>query len=182
VNQKQRELSLRSALTLAFCGVPGVVVAQGTQDAYFRAVAGFFDVPPSEVAILGDWPLPPDEIPVALFLARRAGVSPEAVVQLRRGGRDWAQLSARYRVDAAQLYVPLPDAAPAGVLQEAYDHYRAIPAASWSQVPLGDRDVVGLVNLRLLAQTLRMDPAEVLRAAGAGGSWAALYSRLIARH
>jgi hypothetical protein len=148
-------------------------------EAYFRAVAGFFGVPASEVAILGEWPLPPDEIPVALFIARRAGVSPEAVVALRRGGRSWVDLCARYHVDAAQLYVPLPDGASAGQLQTVYEHYRTVPVARWREVSLRDRDVVALVNLRLLAETLRMAPEAILRSAGDGGSWADVYSQLI---
>ena len=44
--------------------------------AYLRAVAEFFRVPASEMEIMRDWRLPADEIPVVLFLANRAGVSP----------------------------------------------------------------------------------------------------------
>jgi len=159
-----------------------VAVAQegttGAREAYFGAVAEFFKLPRSEVAILGDWRLGADEIPVVLFVARRAGVSPEAVVALRRSGRGWAELATRYRLDAAQFHVPLPDQAAAGVLESAFERYRALPADRWREVALSDTEIVGLVNLRVLAQTLRVAPEVILREAG-GGSWQELYVRLI---
>ena len=43
---------------------------------------------------------------------------------------------------------------------------------------LTDQDIVGLVNLRLLSQTLRRAPEDVLAASGTDG-WPMLYSRLI---
>lgn len=171
-----------TAALLATATAPGLKVqAQENEarDAYFRAVAEFFSLPPSEVSILGEWRLAPDEVPVALFVAHRAGVSPEAVVALRRSGKNWADLARRYQLDATQFYVPIPDGAAAGRLQGAYQRYRALPAAQWSQVSLDDADIVGLVNVRILAQTLHMPPESVLSEAGEGGAWTGLYARLI---
>lgn len=180
-------MNIRRTLTLAALAtcvaLPSVEAQErgsGARDAYFRAVAEFFSVPASEVSILGDWQLPPEEIPVALFVANQAGVSPEALVALRRSGKSWSSLAARYQVGAAQLYVPLPNGAEAGVLQAAYDRYREVPASSWSTVSLGDADIVALVNLRVLAQTLHKAPEQVL-AAAAGGDWVAAYARLLRR-
>ena len=65
---------------------------------YLSAVASFFSLPSNEVSILSEWEIPADEIPVVLFVARRSGVSPEALVALRQAGRSWSELTARYRV------------------------------------------------------------------------------------
>lgn len=147
-------------------------------DAYFRAVAEFFAIPASEVAILGEWRLPPDEIPVALFIAHEVGVSPEALVALRRSGKGWSELTARYHLEAARFYVPLPSGASAGRLEAVYDRYRTVPTPSWSEVTLTDHDIVALVNLRLLSQTLHMEPERVL-ASAAPGTWVQIYARLL---
>ena len=147
--------------------------------AYFRAVADFFQMPSGEVSILGEWRLPTEEVPVVLFVARRAGVSPEALVALRRSGRGWSELAGRYHLDAAQFYVPLSDEASAGPLQAAYDQYRSLPAARWSEVSLADRHIVDLVNLRLVSQTLRIAPARVLAQSVGAGSWEKVYRALI---
>lgn len=170
-----------AALLAAAAAPGGRARAQENEarDAYFRAVAEFFSLPPSEVSILGEWRLASDEVPVALFVAHRAGVSPEAVVALRRSGKNWSDLARRYQLDASQFYVPLPDGASAGRLRGVYERYRALPATQWSQVALEDADIVGLVNVRILAQTLHMPPETVLAEAGEGGAWTGLYARLI---
>lgn len=148
------------------------------REAYFGAVAEYFALPAAEVSILGDWRLPDEEIPVVLFVARRAGVSPEAVVALRRSGRGWAELARRYGLEADQFHVPLRDGAPAGILAEVYARFRALPVGRWSEVSLGDRDVVGLVNLKVFAQILRRSPEEILARVGQG-SWVEAYLRFI---
>ena len=147
--------------------------------AYFGAVADFFQVPTSEVSILGDWRLPSDEIPVVLFIARRAGVSAEALAALRRSGSSWQELAGRYRVHPGDFHAPLPDDAPAGRLEAAYARFREIPAARWSEIQLSDADIVALVNARLLSGTLQLSVEEILRRAGSTGSFADLYAQLI---
>src|SRR5690606_23901931 len=118
-------LSIAAALL-----VPGRLEAQSAheREAYFRAVAEYFALPPDEVAILGSWDLPPDEIPVVLFVAARAGVSPEALTALRESGASWASLASRYRIGAAQLHVPLSRSPDGGALAETYRRYAATPA------------------------------------------------------
>ncbi len=178
-------VSIRRAITLALFALSVVVPGSEAQerdanarDAYFRGVAEFFSMPMSEVSILGAWRLPPEEIPVALFVARQAGVSPEALVALRRTGKSWSELATRYHLGAAPFYVPLADGAPAGVLSEVYDRYRKVPTAKWGEVSLTDQDIVGLVNLRLLTQTLHMEPERVLGRASSG-QWVELYVQLL---
>jgi len=150
----------------------------GATEAYFGAVAEYFVLPRSEVAILGEWNLPAEEIPVVLFLARRGGVSPEAVMALRRSGQGWAALAQRYRLGAGQFHVPLPESAPAGSLEGAYERFRSLPASRWREIELTDGDIVALVNLRLLSETLRRLPQQIL-AEQAQSSWVEVYSRLI---
>lgn len=175
--------NIRRAMAALLVLVAGATAAEAqeeatAQEAYFGAVAEFFQLPRSEVGILGDWRLEVDEIPVVLFVARRAGISPEALVALRQSGRGWAELVVRYGLDASHFHVPLPDQAQAGVLAEAFARYRALPVDRWSEITLSDADIVGFVNVRLLAQTLGLPPEAVLREAG-GGHWHEVYGRLI---
>lgn len=149
------------------------------RQAYFGSVAEFFEISSSEISILGDWRLPADEIPVVLFVAGRAGVSAEALAALRRSGSSWAELAARYRISPGALHVPLPDAAPAGRLEGAYVQYRELPATRWSEVRLSDGDIVALVNVRLLSETLQLSVEEILRRAGSTGSFVELHARMV---
>lgn len=149
------------------------------RDAYFGAVADFFGLPTTEVSILAQWQLPPDQIPVALFLADQAGISAEALVALRSAGKDWTELARRYHVNASRFYVPLPDGADAGILKDVYARFRALPTARWGEVSLTDADIVALVNVRVLAQTLHLTPSKVLRAAEPGRSFVDVFASLL---
>ena len=178
--RSMRRAGVAMAVLLA-ASAPGAhaQAAGGTgTEAYFGAVAEYFVLPRSEVAILGEWSLPAEEIPVVLFLARRGGVSPEAVVALRRSGQGWAALAERYRMGPAQFHVPLPESAAAGSLEGVYSRFRSLPTSGWREIELTDGDIVGLVNLRLLSETLRRPPQDIL-AEQAQGSWVAVYPRLI---
>lgn len=171
-----------AALALFACtstGLQAQRTAQADRAAYLRAVASFFRMPQNEVSILADWDLPLDQIPVALFIAGRAGVSPDAVVALHRTGHSWTDLATRYSVSAAALHVPIPETASAGPLQQVYARYRSLPAKQWSQIRLSNQDIVTLVNVRLLAQTLKIPPQQVLAAAAPGTSFVDVYANLI---
>lgn len=145
---------------------------------YFRAVATFFNLPPNEIAILSDWQVPADEIPVVLFMARRAGVSPEALVALRDAGRGWSSLADRYSVRAAAFHVPVPDDASTGRLEEAYRLFRSTPVGQWGTLRLTDEQIVGLVNVRVISQSLRIPAERVLAETERPGSFLDLYVRL----
>lgn len=156
----------------------GLAAQDAARADYFRSVASFFNLPANEVAILSDWEIAPAEIPVVLFVARRAGVSPEALVALRSSGQSWAELTGRYRVTAAALHVPLRDDADARLLADAYRDFRATAVGDWPRIRLSDPMIIGLVNVRVLSQTLGLPPERVLAAAEPGVPWVALHARL----
>lgn len=150
-----------------------------SQRAYFRAVASYFQVPESEVGILahgGD--IPADEIPVVLFVARRGGVSAEAVAALRESGRSWTELAQRFGVGANALHVPLRDPSAAGTLSAAYQRFAATPMPQWSSLRLESDEIVALVNVRVLAQALGVEPDAVARRTGAM-SFVDLYAQFL---
>lgn len=147
--------------------------------AYFRAVALYFDLPESEIGILGDWDLPSDEIPVVLFVARRSGVSAEALVALRESGHSWVQLARRYGIGAAALHVPLPNPRAAGALAPLYESFQGTPQSRWSEIRLEDANIVALVNIRVLSGALGLDPAVIAGRTAGTTSFVDLYAQLV---
>ena len=112
------------AFWLLLASAPLALSAQvggGGEDAaaYARAVGEHFRVPPEEVAVLSEWGLAIEEIPVVLFLARRGGMSADALATLKRGGQSWFQLAQRSGLDAGSFLVPLPESAGGGPLASA---------------------------------------------------------------
>ena len=170
----------RVALMLLACAAPapGVTAQDAAHSDYFRSVARYFSLPASEVSILAEWEIAPDEVPVVLFVARRSGVSPEAVVALRDSGQSWAALTGRYRVSPSSLHVPIRDDADAGMLTTAYGHFRTTPVNQWNSVPLADHEIVGLVNVRVISQVLGRSAEEVAAASGSMTTWVQLHAQL----
>lgn len=151
----------------------------GAERAYLRAIARYFQVPEGEISILAHWGLPSDEIPVALFVARRAGVSPEALVALRESGRTWNGLAASYNIGANALHVPLRDIGSAGELTAAYGRFRDTPVAQWGTIRLEEREIIALVNVRVLSDALGVAPDDIARRTGSVRTFAELYAQLL---
>jgi hypothetical protein len=175
-------LSRVAVMLVVVLGATIAPEAQGqtsAERAYFRAVALFFEMPEGEIAILGNWDLPPDEIPVVLFMARRAVVSPEALVALRQSGRSWTDLAKRYGIGANALHVPLADPASAGVLASVYERFRDTPVAQWTSISLSSADIVALVNVRVLSQSLGVPPDDIMRRTGTVPTFVELYAQLL---
>lgn len=168
-------------LAALLCMPVGVTARQdsGPERAYLRAVSRYFELPEAEISILAHWGLPADEIPVALFVARRAGVSAEALVALRESGRSWNGLAASYNIGANALHVPLSDPAAAGVLIPAYERFRDTPVADWAGVRLEEREIIALVNVRVLSEALGVAPDEIARRTGSSASFVELYAQLL---
>lgn len=150
-------------------------------DVFYRGVADHFDLPTEEVMILSEWQITAEEIPVVLFLARRAGVSTDALVALRRGTVGWWALAERYGLDARVFHVPLPESASTGPLTGAYESYRSTPSGRWAEIDLADRDLIALVNLRFVSDYLGVPPATALASADQAGSWVMAYGQLARR-
>jgi hypothetical protein len=168
---------------MVFLWSAGDSAAQDTQqraaEAYFRVLADHFEVPVEEVTVLGDWDLEADEVPVILFVSERAGVSPDALVGLRRRGRSWTEVAARFGLENRAFFLPMPADAPLGILDRAYGEYRTRPAREWNQISLGDAEIVFLVNLRVLSEEIGVPPLRVLQSRQTAGSFVACLAGII---
>lgn len=157
-----------AALLLA--STAAAAAPQGGDDAYLQAVGEHYRVSLDEVRVLASWGRPVSDIPVVLFVAAKAGVSPDAVMALRNAGRGWADIAARWQLHAGDFHVPLDPSVDAGPLAEIYEAYRARPATGWPTIPLDDERVVALVHLRFLSEYLGVAPDRVLQALARTGA------------
>jgi hypothetical protein len=168
------------ALLSGLSALPDRLAAQDDAvAAYHRAVADHFGVPTSEIQILAQSGLQPEEVPVALFLARQAGVSADALVALKRGGRGWGDLARRYDLGPGVFHVPVEGPVGQGVLAQTYESFRTTPTAEWRGLRLSDEEVIHLVNLRILSEYLAVPPRRVLDARERAGSYIAAYGALV---
>jgi hypothetical protein len=147
-------------------------------DAYHATVGQAFPVSPDEVGILAEWLLRPDEIVVVLFVARAAGVSPDAVASLRSSGASWVSILRTYSIAAAALRIPFPEGTVLGPLEEAYRTFSETPRSHWGSIDLSDEVVIALVNIRILARQVGVTVSRVLRIWDGEGVFVLVHERI----
>lgn len=144
--------------------------------AFLRAAGDNFGFPHRELEVLRRWSLSAGEIPVVLFLAKRAGVSPDVVVTQRSSGERWMAIATKYAIHAGDFHVPL--GGPYGTLAGVYNRFNDRPASEWREISLSDDEVVGLVNVSFLARYLRVSPGRAAQELGRGGGMVGAFLRL----
>ena len=173
---------LSSAIPMLFLCVPALLQGQGQatgaadEVAFLHAAGESFGFPHGELEVLRRWGLSSGEIPVVLFLARRAGVSPDVLVTQRSSGDSWMAIATRYQLHAGDFHVQLDG--PHGTLAGVYDRFNDRPASKWRDISLSDEEVVGLVNVSFLARYLNVSPGRAAEELGQGGGMVGAFQRL----
>lgn len=135
-------------------------------DAFYLSVGDHYGVPVTRVAHVGTY-VPAYEVPVVYSVAHHAHVEPAVVLDLRRAGRSWMDITLHFGLSPEIYYVPLT-VDPGPPYGKAWGYYKKRPRSRWSTIRLADDDVVNLVNLRFLAQTHHVKPDRIVKMRGAG--------------
>jgi hypothetical protein len=144
------------------------------------AVANYYHVPEREVIVIRERRIPDDEIPVALFIARHAGVPWTRVVDLRLRGDSWWDISVRFGLAPDVYYVPVVvDAGPP--YGRALGHYKKKNRKEWRTIVLSDADVVNLVHLRFLSEHYRVPPERIIELRGRDRDFVAVHAEVRGR-
>lgn len=130
----------------------------------FRAaVSNYYRVPEREIVVIRERRISEDEIPVVLFVAQRARVTPATVIALRESGRSWWDISVHFGLGPEVYYVPVV-VTPGPPYGKAYGHYKEKSRQKWNTIVLADDDVVNLVHLRFLSEHYGVPPERVIEA------------------
>jgi hypothetical protein len=145
------------------------------------AVANYYHVPEREVIVIRERRIPDDEIPVALFIARHAGVPWGRVVDMRLRGASWWDISVRLGVSPEVYYVPVAvvSGPPYG---RALGHYKKKHRKEWRTIVLTDADVVNLVELRFLSEHYRVAPERIIELRSHDRDFVAIHAQVRGGH
>lgn len=116
----------------------------GLRSFYF-AIGNYYQVPEREVVLVRERALPPDEVPVAFYVAQRARVSPTVVVDLRRRDLSWGDIALHFHM-APDIYY-FRGGPPYG---KAYGY--------WKNHPPRDVEVIDAVNVHFLSEYHHVTP------------------------
>jgi hypothetical protein len=139
------------------------------------AVANYYQVPEREVIVIRERRIPDDEIPVALFIARHAGVPWGRVVDMRLRGASWWDISVRLGVSPEVYYVPVTvvSGPPYG---RALGHYKKKNRKEWRTIILTDADMVNLVELQFLSEHYHVAPERIIEMRGHDRDFVAIHA------
>jgi hypothetical protein len=139
------------------------------------AVANYYRVPEREVIVIRERRIPDDEIPVALFIAHNAGVPWARVVDMRRRGDSWWDISVRFGLGPEVYYVPVA-VTPGPPYGRALGHYKKKKRTEWRTIVLTDADIVNLVELRFLTEHYHVAPERVIALRGNDRDFVAIHA------
>jgi len=129
----------------------GISISNGELRSFYLAIGDYYRVPESRVVyVKQQYRIPDEEIPVVFFLASRAHVDPQVIIDLRlRQRMSWLDITFHYGLTPEIFYVPVKRVGPP--YGKAYGHYKK-HGKDYRKVRLVDADVVNLVNLRFLSE------------------------------
>lgn len=137
--------------------------SEGIRD-FYLSVGNYYRVPVQEVTVVHERGIPYDEVPVVFFIANRARVAPQVIMDLRLRGMSWWDISLRYGVGPDIYYVPTTVVIRDPYYSHAYGLYRKYPRSQWKRkIVLRDADIVHLVNLRYVSERYGYAPSRVIR-------------------
>lgn len=129
---------------------------------FYLAAGDYFRVEPREVMVISRRSIRDIEVPVALFIAREARVSPEMVVGLRTAGRSWMEITLHFGLRPDIYYMPgleWRDRPYPG----HYGGYKYGRHGSWRRAMLDDDEVIVLVNMRFMSEHYGYPAYEIAR-------------------
>jgi hypothetical protein len=156
-------------ITIAFISDPaaaqqvnaGISISNGQINDFYMAIGNYFRVPEKNVVVVHERQIPDEELPVVFFIAQKARIKPEAVIDLRLDGKSWWDISVHFKLGPEVYYVPMREdyGPPYG---HAYGLYKR-PRSEWRSIVLNDDDVVNLVNLRFISERYGCPREDVVK-------------------
>jgi hypothetical protein len=143
---------------------------EGLRD-FGLSVGEYYRAPPREVVVVRERGFHDEELPVVFFLASRAHVAPGVIMDLRRGGLSWMDVSLHFGFGPEIYYVPIKAAKVGPPYGKAYGYYKKYPRHEWKKIRLRDDDVINLVNLRFISEHHGYAPENVMRMRGEGNNF-----------
>ncbi|HTK82747.1 MAG TPA: hypothetical protein VL633_10680 [Bacteroidota bacterium] len=153
----------------------GITIANGQVQGFHMAIGDYYRVPANDITYIQRQGICDEEIPVVLYMSQRSGYSPDDIIQMRRQGVSWGEISDRCGIDQAYYnqdgYTQTgyyetgrPSGPPYG---KAWGYWKKRPR----RIMVSDACVVSTINANFLANRYHRNSAEVLRLRSSGNSF-----------
>jgi len=112
--------------------------------------------------------IPPYEIPVVLFIAKRAHIVPEVITDFRLRDNAWLYTTLHFGLGPEIFYVPVGMVVKESLYGKAYGYYKHKPKKEWKTIVLSDDDIINLVNLKLISEYYGYPPEKIMKMRSGG--------------
>lgn len=156
----QGGLALGLAFSLASMAMAQVQVGVSVNsggDSFNLAIGNYYHEPEQQVEVIQQRHIPEDETPVVFFIAARAHVTPQVIIDLRTGGMGWGAIAERYHLGPKVFYVAARGNFAGTPYEGFYHNYRH------RGYRMSDADIVNMVNLRFASDYYHKPAVDIIR-------------------
>ncbi|MBC7364472.1 MAG: hypothetical protein H5U07_08035 [Candidatus Aminicenantes bacterium] len=159
----------------------GLSITDGKVRGFYLSISNYFNVPePTIIEIRQRYRLSDDELPVVFFLATRARVEPQVVIDLRLKGLSWWDITLHFGLNPEIFFVPISVVKvgpPYGRALGFYRQYRE--KKSWGKIVLTDVDIINLVNLKFISEYHKIPPEKVMEIRTKGHNFVDIHETIV---
>jgi len=130
---------------------------------FLLTIGNYYRIPQTEVMIIKEMGIPAYEVPVLLFIAKRARVEPGDVRDFRLRNNTWLETTLRFGLSPQIFYVAVGGGINDALYGKAYGYYKHTPKKEWKRIVLSDDDIINLVNLKLLSEYYEYPPEKIIK-------------------
>ncbi len=158
----------------------GISISDGRLRSFYLAVGDHYRVAPRTVVDLrARYGLADEDLPVVYFLAARAHVGPQVVMDLRLGKRSWFAVAVHLGLSPEIFFVPVQMEKIGPPYGNAYGYYRKFGrGGDWRKFSPLDREIVDLVNLRFLSEYHGLAPDAIISMRGRRTSFVRIHDEI----
>jgi hypothetical protein len=150
-----------------------VGISGGSQgiNGFNLSVGDYYRVPVRDVVVMHERGIYEEELPVVFYLAQRAHVYPDMIVDMRLRGMSWMDITLYFGLSPEIYYVPVVVGPYYPSYGHAYGYYHNYPRGAWNRTHFRDRDIIDQVNLRFMSEHHSYAPEKIMKFRSEGRSF-----------
>lgn len=137
-------------------------IEDGRLQDYLTTVSKQFGVDEKKLVRLNkDYHIPADALPPIYYIANKADVNPQVVIDLRLEGKAFWEIAIRLHLKAEHFYLPVKTR----VTKPPYANLLAKFQADrdrWIRIALTDTEMINLINLHMMHERFDVDYTQVI--------------------
>lgn len=144
---------------------------------YYASIGEYYNLQERDIMMMKRRHILDTQIPVVMFIASKANVSPDIIVKMRSRGMTWMSIARKFGMGAEDFYVQAGMDWRGTMYERSYRYFNA-PRSRWNRIKLSDSDIVNFVNLRFVSDYYGYRPEQVMKMRFKNGNFVDINNRI----